>query len=123
MNWRYSLRTLLVASTALALMIGISAASYRHERAEQLRQRRKIEVVYDYGKFRSDVPAFLADALEKGTDLELVPLHPMQYKASPANNFHGWMELGRISITDRAARERIVAALRGSVTWWRYVVA
>jgi hypothetical protein len=115
MQWRYSVRKLLIASTVLALMIGISAASYRREMALKNNQRSKVEVVYDFGKFRADVRPLFVDSLERGTDFQVISLHPMSYKATPENSFHGWMELGRTTVADASARERLVAAFRGGV--------
>ena len=115
MKWRYSLRMFLLASTVFAVMIGISAASYRQELAQSKSKRKKVEVVYDHGRFSSSVPIRFEAALVHGTEFELLSLDPRQYKATPTNNFYGWMVLGRTEVTDKDVRDRLVAALRGGV--------
>lgn len=111
MNRRFSLLTLLIALTWLSIAVGVCATLYRL----RSRQAPRIEVVYDYGKFRTDVPRHLANALERGTDFELVSLHPFQRPTTPTSSFHGWRELGRAPITDQQARNRLIAAFRGGV--------
>jgi hypothetical protein len=114
-QWRYSFRTLLIALTALVVMIGFSAASYRQERAAREGSRYKVKVVYDYGKFGNSVDSQVAVALEKGSEFELLSLDSRRYKATPENNFHGWMEYGRTKISDKKVRKQLLAALRGGV--------
>jgi hypothetical protein len=115
MRRRYSIRTLLVATALISLMVGLSAASYQKEIQRRKNSKRKIVVAYDYGLFSRDLRAAYGAALEKGTDFELLSLHPLPYEATPDNNFHGWRVLGKVSIAEESTRKRLVAAFKGGI--------
>jgi hypothetical protein len=115
MALRYSLRALLVSMAIFATMVGVSAATHRLEAQRKHGQKKPQIAEYDFGPFPKSFPATYAAALEKGTEFELLSLHPLAYEATPENSFHGWKVIGKTLITDDATRKQVVAAFNKGI--------
>src|SRR4051812_32067292 len=61
---------------------------------------------------RDKIPTDAARALEEAEQYELYSILPRQEPAESRPEFHYYPVLGKVSIGDRAARERLTAALK-----------
>lgn len=68
------------------------------------------------------IPPSEANALEIADSLELLSLEPSEFSLEDPGHFHGWKELGRVSI-DGETKQRVVAALSRGVAENRGTVA
>jgi len=63
------------------------------------------------GAFRGDLGALL----EKAGRFDLLSLNPERTQDEPPKSFHGWKVLGKTTVTDAAARGKVVAAFKDGV--------
>jgi hypothetical protein len=61
---------------------------------------------------KNQIPEDLRAVLEKGEQFELLSLSPELLKEKPKDAFHGWKVLGKTTLKDAEARQKLVAALQ-----------
>jgi hypothetical protein len=64
---------------------------------------------------RERLPADVRAVLDGAEEIELYSLDPDHNKPKGADTFHGWNVLGKVTLTDRADRSRVVTALKRGV--------
>lgn len=69
------------------------------------------------------IPDELRALLEKAEQFELLSLSPDRPREKPKDAFHGWKVLGKTTVKDAEARNKLVAAFKKGVTDNKGIVA